>query len=152
MDAVTLSLLTLTTYIIDIAALKYVRKLIDIHKHGITGNGTTATPEEKIAFYYSKAQKINADTKTKMVEKLYSINTGSLSDGKLWDLADPYSFSVNVGLLSKNVGCYRMIHTKPHSITLTPHSEKRVFTMAVLREMILKHNNMDTFQSLFTRI
>lgn len=90
-----------TTYIIDIQELKYVRQVIDLHENGLTGKKTTATPEEKIAFYYREAQKIDAENKSKMVEKMmYSANMGKLSDGELWDRVDPYSFRANVGLLS----------------------------------------------------
>ena len=104
MDAIT-QFTHFTTYITTVPALRYVRQLIDLHEHGITGNKTTVTPEEKIAFYYREAQKIDAEAKSKMIakmksEKRFSVNMLRLSDGELWDRVDPYSYSANIGLMS----------------------------------------------------
>lgn len=98
-----------TTYITNVPELKYVRQLIDVQEHGLTGKKTTATPEQKIAFYYREAQKIDAAAKTKMIEmmtknKRFSVNAMRYSDGELWDLVDPYSYSANVGLISGDGG------------------------------------------------
>ena len=92
-----------TTYIINIEELKYVRQSIDLLENGFTGNQTTMTPEAKIDFYYREAQKLDAEAKDKMVERVKrdrSINMGKWSDGELWDRIDPYSYSANVSLLS----------------------------------------------------
>ena len=92
-------------YIINIKELKYVRQTINLLESGITGNATTMTPEAKIDFYYSEAQKLDAERKNQMVERVKrSVNMGNWSDGELWDRVDPYSFRANVSLLSGDGG------------------------------------------------
>ncbi len=88
-------------YIINIEELKYVRQSIDLLETGFTGNATKMTPEAKIDFYYREAQKLDAEAKDKMFERVKrSTNMGKWSEGELWDRVDPYSYSANVGLLS----------------------------------------------------